>query len=74
MVTGDRHRSSTELGTTSLASDAASFVTDASGFVSDQSGGLMPGWPTEAGHVEQDIHNLAADCGMSMPVPSGYTV
>jgi hypothetical protein len=34
----------------------------------------MPGWPAAAGKVEQDIHNLAADCGMTMVIPSGYTV
>jgi hypothetical protein len=34
----------------------------------------MPGWPAEAGQVEQDIHNLAADCGIKMHVPKGYTV
>lgn len=55
-----------------LATDAARFVSDAATFLSDQSGGLMPGWTAEAGAVEQDIHNMAADCGMSMPIPKNY--
>ena len=61
-------------GSSQLASDAAAFDSDASQFLSDQSGGLMPGWPAEAGQVEQDIHNLAADCGIKMHVPKSYTV
>jgi hypothetical protein len=43
-------------------------------FLSDQAGGLQPGWPAEAGQIEQDIHVLAAACGIPMTIPSGYTV
>ena len=57
-----------------LSAAAVVFGTGVAKFLSDQAGGLQPGWPAEAGQIEQDIHVLAAACGIPMTIPSGYTV
>lgn len=57
-----------------LADAAATFASDASTFLSDQSGGLLPGWSTEAGQIEQDIKTLADDCRIKFTIPTGFTV
>jgi len=58
----------------SLPADMGTFDTDAGAFLNDQSGGLQPGWPTEAGAIEQDIKSLADDCKIKFIIPKGYTV
>lgn|GEM_PF-1579224 len=57
-----------------LSAAAVVFGTGVAKFLSDQAGGLQPGWPAEAGQIEQDIHVLAAACGIPMTIPSGCTV